>query len=84
MIAAKERRVVTLADGPTVSTKGSMLCYLRLTGDKNKPVFLKSVRIHMLLELAFDVIQGLPTIRRYNLLFQFAPLFTGKSLQIHN
>jgi hypothetical protein len=38
MIAAKERRVVTLADGPTDSTKGSMLCYLRLTGDKNKPV----------------------------------------------
>ena len=40
--------------------------------------------MHILPELAFDVILGFPTIRKYELLIHFAPFFTGKNLQVHN
>jgi hypothetical protein len=82
-IAANARRVVTLADGSTVSTVGSIVCNLRLTCD-TKAVFLKYITMHILPELAFDVILGYPTIRKYELLIHFSSLFTGKSLQLHN
>ncbi len=59
--AASERRVVTLADGSTVSTVGSIVCNLRLTCD-TKYVTLKSITIHILPELAFDVILGYPAV----------------------
>ncbi len=83
-IAANARRVVTLADGSTVSTVGSIVCNLRLTCD-TKAIFLKSITMHILPELAFDVILGYPTIRKYELLLtHFSSLFTGKSWQLHN
>jgi hypothetical protein len=82
-IAANARRVVTLADGSTVSTVGSIVCNLRLTCN-TVAVSLKSVTMHILPELAFDVILGYPTIRKYELLIHFAPLFTEKNLQVHN
>jgi hypothetical protein len=41
-IAVNERRVVTLADGSTVSTVGSIVCNLRLTCD-TKAISLKSI-----------------------------------------
>ncbi len=72
--AANERRVVTLADGSTISTVGSIVCNLRLTRD-TRSVSLKSITIHILPELAFDVILGYPTIKRYNLLSAFYSLF---------
>jgi hypothetical protein len=75
--AASERRVVTLADGSTVSTVGSIVCNLRMTCD-TKAVFLKSIKMHILPELAFDVILGFPTIRSYNLLSYLASLFRGE------
>jgi hypothetical protein len=62
-VAANARRVVTLVDGSTVSTVGSIMCNLRLTCD-TKAVFLKSITMHILPELAFDVIVGYPTIKR--------------------
>jgi hypothetical protein len=77
------RRVVTLADGSTVSTVGSIMCNLRLTCD-TIAVFLKAILIHILPELAFDVILGYPTIRRYNLLSLFSSLFCEADLQVHN
>jgi hypothetical protein len=81
--AASERRVVTLADGSTVNTVGSIVCNLRLTCN-TVAVSLKSITIHILPELAFDVILGYPTIRRYNLLSLFYSLFCETDLQIHN
>jgi hypothetical protein len=42
------------------------------------------ITTHILPELAFDVILGYPTIRKYELLIHFSSLFTGKSLQLHN
>ncbi len=72
--ADSERRVVTLADGSTVSTVGSIVCNLRLTCD-TIAVSLKSVTIHILPELAFDVVLGYPAIRRYKLLSLFYYLF---------
>ncbi len=83
-IAANARRVVTLADGSTVSTVGSIVCNLRLTCNTIAVVSLKSVTMHILPELAFDVILGYPTIRKHELLIHFAPLYTGKNLQVHN
>ncbi len=80
---ASERRVVTLADGSTVSTVGSIVCNLRSTCD-TKAVSLKSITIHILLELAFDVILDYSTIKRYNLLSVFYSLFCEADLQIHN
>ncbi len=82
-IAANARRVVILADGSTVSTVGSIVCNLRLTCD-TKAVLLKSIKMHILTELAFDVILGYPATRKYELLLHFSSLFTGKSLQLHN
>jgi hypothetical protein len=81
--AASERRVVTLADGSTVSTVGSIVCNLSLTYD-TKAVSLKSITIRILPELAFDVILGYPTIKRYNLLSVFYSLFCEADLQVHN
>jgi hypothetical protein len=81
--ADSERRVVTLADGSTVSTVGSYVCNLRLTCD-TIAVSLKSITIHILPGLAFDVILGYPTIRRYNHLSLFYSLFCEADLQIHN
>jgi hypothetical protein len=40
--------------------------------------------MHILPELALDVILGFPTFKKLELLIHFAPLFTGKNLQIHN
>ncbi len=82
-LAANAQRVVTLADGSTVSTVGSIVCNLRMTCD-TKTVFLKSITMHVLPELAFDVILGYPTIKRYNLLFLFYSLLCEADLQIHN
>ncbi len=82
-IAANARRVVTFADGSTVSTVGSIVCNLRLICN-TIAVSLKSVTMHILPELAFDVILGYPTIRKHELLIHFAPLLTGKNLQVHN
>ncbi len=82
-ITANTRRVVTLADGSTVSTVGSIVCNLRMTCDA-KAVFLKSITMHILPELAFDIILGFPTIKRYDLLSHFASLFSGANLQVHN
>jgi hypothetical protein len=81
--ADSERQVVTLADGSTVSTVGSIVCNLRLTCD-TIAVSLKSITIHILPELAFDAILGYPTIRRYNLLSLFSSLFCEAVLQVHN
>jgi hypothetical protein len=81
--AANERRVVTLADGSTISTVGSTVCNLRLTSD-TKAVSLKSITIHILPELASDVILDYPTIKRYNPLFAFYSLFCETDLQVHN
>jgi hypothetical protein len=81
--AASASRVVTLADGSTVGTVGSIMCNLKLTCN-TVPVFLKSITMHILPELALDVILGFPTFRKYELLIHFAPLFTRKNLQIHN
>jgi hypothetical protein len=81
--AASERRVVTLADGSTVSTVGSIVCNLRLTC-YTKSVSLNSITIHILPELAFDVILSYPTIKRYNLLSVFYSLFCEADLQVHN
>jgi hypothetical protein len=72
-IAANARGVVTLADGSTVSTVGSIVCNLRLTCD-SKAVSLKSVTMHILPELAFDVIRGYPTIRKYEHLIHLSSL----------
>jgi hypothetical protein len=80
--ADSERRVVTLADGSTVSTVSSIVCNLRLTYD-TIAVSLKSITI-ILSELAFDVILVYPTIRRYNLLSPFSSLFGEAGLQVHN
>jgi hypothetical protein len=82
-IATIASRVVTLADGSSVSTVGSIVCNLRLTCN-TVAVFLKSITMHILPELAFDVILGFPAIKKYELLIHFAPLFTGKNLQVHN
>jgi hypothetical protein len=84
MIAAERRRVVTLADGLIVGTVGSVVCNLRMTSDKAVHVVLKSITIHILPELAFDVILGFPTIRSFNLLSHFASLFSEVNLQVHN
>ncbi len=81
--ADSERRVVTLADGSTVSTVGSIVCNLRLICD-TIAVSLESITMHILPELAFDVILSYPTIRRYNLLSLFYSLFCEADLQIHN
>ena len=81
--ADREHRVVTLADGSTVSTVGSVVCNLRLTCN-TVAVSLKSVTMHVLPELAFDVILGYPTIKRYNLLSAFYSLFCEADLQVHN
>jgi hypothetical protein len=81
--ADSERRVVALADGSTISTVGSIVCNLRLTCD-TIAVSLKSITIHILPELAFDVILGYPTIKRYNLFSAFYSLFCEEDLQIHN
>jgi hypothetical protein len=84
-IAVKERRVVTLADGSTDSTVGSIVCNLRLTSCDTTVVFLKLITMHILPELAFDVILGYPTIRRFSLLSLFSSLFfEAGCLQIHN
>jgi hypothetical protein len=40
--------------------------------------------MHILPELAFDVILGYPTIRRHNLLSLFYSLFCEADLQVHN
>ncbi len=81
--AESERRVVTLADGSTVSTVGRIVSNLRLTCD-TIAVSLKSITTHILPELAFDGILGYPTIRRYNLLSLFYSLFCEAGLQVHN
>ncbi len=80
-IAANASRLVTLADGSSVSTVGSVVCNLRSTCN-TVAVSLKSITIHILPELEFDVILGFPTIRKYELLIHFTPLFTGKNLQV--
>ncbi len=81
--AANERRVVTVADGSTVSTVGSIVCNLSLACD-TRSVSLKSITIHILPELALDVILGYPTIKGYNLLSAFYSLFCEADLQVHN
>jgi hypothetical protein len=59
------------------------VCNLRLICD-TKAVSLKSITIHILPELASDVILGYPTIKRYNLLSVFYSLFCESDLQVHN
>jgi hypothetical protein len=82
-VAANARRVVRLADGSTVSTVGSIVCNLRMTND-TKAIFVKSITMHILPGLAFDIILGYPTIRRYNLLSLFSSFFCEAGLQVHN
>ncbi len=84
MIVADRQRVVTLADGSSVSTVGSLRCNLTLIGEDNEPVFLKSIIIHILPALSFDIILGFKTIRLYSLLSRFPSLFSEQCLQVHN
>jgi hypothetical protein len=63
LIAANASRLVTLADGSSVSTVGSIVCNLRLTCN-TVAVSLEGITMHILPELAFDVILGFPTIRK--------------------
>jgi hypothetical protein len=47
-------------------------------------MILKSIILHMLPGLAFDVILGFPCIRKYNLTANYYSLFSESNLQVHN
>jgi hypothetical protein len=45
---------------------------------------LKSIILHMLPGLAFDLILGFPCIRKYNIITNFSYLFSESNLQVYN
>ncbi len=77
------RRLVTLADGSLTRNVGYVCCGVSLRHDGNSMI-LKSIILHMLPGLAFDVILGFPCIRKYNLIANYSYLFSESNLQVHN
>jgi hypothetical protein len=78
------KRLVTLADGSLTSSAGYVNCNVTLTHDETSMI-LKNVTLHILPGLAFDVILGFPSIRKYNLVTTFSYLFSeSNNLQVHN
>jgi hypothetical protein len=81
--SAENKRLVTLADGSLTSSVGYVCCDITLKHDENSMI-LKSITLHMLPGLAFDVVLGFPCIRKYNLVTTFSYLFSESNLQVHN
>jgi hypothetical protein len=77
------KRLVTLADGSLTSSVGYVNWDVTLTHDETSMI-LENVTLHMLPGLAFDVILGFPSIRKYNLITTFSYFFSESNLQVHN
>ncbi len=76
---------MTLAEGTSVSTRGYIHGSLRLVSDDSKVLILASLKFHVLAKLSFDIILGLHTLRKYNLISHFASIFSdGDCLMVHN
>jgi hypothetical protein len=81
--SADKQRLVTLADGSLTSSLGYSICDVTLNNDEIS-MKLKNVTPHILPGLAFDVIGGFPSIRKYNLNTIVSYLFSESNLQVHN
>ncbi len=81
--SADKLRLVNLADGSLTSSVGYVICDVTLNHDETS-MKLESVTFHILPGLAFDVIIGLPCIRKYNLITNFSYRFSESNLQVHN
>jgi hypothetical protein len=81
--SAENKRLITLADGSLTSSVGYVCCDVTFKQHGNSMI-LKSILLHMLPGLAFDVILGFPCIRKYNLTVNYSSLFSENNLQVHN
>ncbi len=78
-------RLVALAEDGSLTSSVGYLCFdLTLRHDDNNSMILKNVVLHILPGLAFDVILGFPSIRKFNLTTYFSSLFTENNLQVYN
>ncbi len=80
--SADRQQLVTLADGSITSSVGYVMCDVTLKHDETS-MELENVTLHILPGLTFDVILGLPCIRKYNLVTYFSYLFSESNLQVH-